>query len=119
MTKAFGMGTDFSTSLACIAILFSGDVGSLTWSIGKFYFKKIQCLRKGREFLYGGQVKLACKELTYSFVGGPYIGSLISALGGEPEGISYSHNKYESDASATRVSLFQVSSLFNDFKTMV
>lgn len=35
MAKAFGMGVDFATALGVIAIMFSGDVQSLTWSIGK------------------------------------------------------------------------------------
>lgn len=37
MTKAFGMGVDFATALAIIAILYAGDVDSLTWSIGKWF----------------------------------------------------------------------------------
>jgi hypothetical protein len=37
-------------------------------------------------------------------IGGPYPGSVLNSLGGQPQGISYSHNKYEGDASATRVS---------------
>lgn len=38
-------------------------------------------------------------------IGGPYPGSLLSDLGGQPQGISYSHNKYEGDSSACRVSV--------------
>jgi hypothetical protein len=37
-------------------------------------------------------------------IGGPYPGSILSILGGQPQGISYSHNKYEGDSSACRVS---------------
>ncbi|KAM3076147.1 hypothetical protein ACMFMG_006338 [Clarireedia jacksonii] len=40
-------------------------------------------------------------SLTWS-IGGPYSGSILSLLGGKPQGISYSHNKYEGDASFGR-----------------
>jgi hypothetical protein len=43
-------------------------------------------------------------SLTWS-IGGPYTGGLLSFLGGEPRGISYSHNRYEADASFGRVGL--------------
>jgi hypothetical protein len=68
------MGADLAGALAAYAVIFDGDLGSQTWSIG-----------------------------------GPYQPSIIGAIGGTPEGISYSHNKYEGDASATRVieSLFR------------
>ena len=36
-------------------------------------------------------------------IGGPYIGLLSGPLG-QPQGISYSHSKYEGDVSFTRVS---------------
>jgi len=36
-------------------------------------------------------------------IGGPYPGSILSVLGGRPQGISYSHNKYEGDSSTCRV----------------
>lgn len=39
-------------------------------------------------------------------IGGPYTGAL-GGLQGTPEGISFSHNAYESDASPARVSIFQ------------
>jgi hypothetical protein len=37
-------------------------------------------------------------------IGGSYSPGLLSGLLSNPEGISYSHNSYESDASPTRVS---------------
>lgn len=37
-------------------------------------------------------------------IGGPYSGGLLSGLLTNPEGISFSHNSYESDASPARVS---------------
>lgn len=52
--------------------------------------------------------------LTWS-IGGPYTGSLLSLLGGEPQGISYSHNKYEADASFGRVSL----PIFSTFLSLI
>lgn len=61
------MGADLAAILATYAVVFDGDIGSLTWSIG-----------------------------------GPYQPSVIGSIGGAPQGISYSHNKYEGDASATR-----------------
>jgi hypothetical protein len=37
-------------------------------------------------------------------IGGPYsASSILGVLGGNPKGISYSHNRYEADASVTRV----------------
>lgn len=38
-------------------------------------------------------------------IGGPYYPSILGLLGGIPQGISYSHNRYEADASFARVSL--------------
>jgi len=35
MTSVFGMGVDFATALAVLAIILSGDVEDLTWSIGE------------------------------------------------------------------------------------
>jgi len=66
------MAADLAGALAAYAVVFDGDIGALTWSIG-----------------------------------GPYQPSIIGQIAGNGQGISYSHNKYEGDASATRVrSLF-------------
>jgi hypothetical protein len=42
-------------------------------------------------------------------IGGPPTSSLLSSIGllGQPQGISGSHNKYESDASPTRPDLYE------------
>lgn len=42
-------------------------------------------------------------------IGGPtpQVGSLLGLLGGTPQGISGSHNKYESDVSPTRGDLYE------------
>lgn len=38
-------------------------------------------------------------------IGGPYPASLLGGLLSSPEGLSFSHNAYETDASMTRVSM--------------
>ena len=48
-------------------------------------------------------------DLTSWSIGGPPPSSLVASVGllGQPQGISGSHNKYESDASPTRGDLYQ------------
>ena len=48
-------------------------------------------------------------DLTTWSIGGPPTSSLLSSVGllGKPQGISGSHNKYESDVSPTRPDLYQ------------
>ena len=48
-------------------------------------------------------------DLTSWSIGGPPSSGLLSSLGllGAPQGISGSHNKYESDASPTRPDLYE------------
>lgn len=48
-------------------------------------------------------------DLTSWSIGGPPPASLLSAVGllGTPQGISGSHNKYESDVSPTRPDLYE------------
>ena len=46
-------------------------------------------------------------DLTSWSIGGPPGGSLLSGILSQPRGISYSHNKYESDVSPTRGDLYQ------------
>jgi hypothetical protein len=68
LDQAYSFGADFSGPLAIIAIVLTGDLTSLTWSIGQGYKPAL-------------------------------LGELLS----DPEGISFSHNSYESDASIVRV----------------
>jgi hypothetical protein len=57
-------------------------------------------------------------DLTSWSIGGPPPSSLVSSVGllGTPQGISGSHNKYESDASPTRPDLYEYG---NDYKVIV
>ncbi|ESZ94237.1 hypothetical protein SBOR_5371 [Sclerotinia borealis F-4128] len=57
-------------------------------------------------------------DLTSWSIGGPPTASLLSSVGllGAPQGISGSHNKYESDASPTRPDLYQYG---NDYKLIM
>ena len=57
-------------------------------------------------------------DLTSWSIGGPPSSSLLSSIGllGTPQGISGSHNKYESDASPTRPDLYEYG---NDYKVIV
>ncbi|RDW74941.1 cloroperoxidase [Coleophoma cylindrospora] len=57
-------------------------------------------------------------DLTSWSIGGPPSASLLSSIGllGTPQGISGSHNKYESDASPTRPDLYQYG---NDYKLIL
>lgn len=57
-------------------------------------------------------------DLTSWSIGGPPSSSLLSSIGllGTPQGISGSHNKYESDASPTRPDLYQYG---NDYKLIM
>lgn len=57
-------------------------------------------------------------DLTSWSIGGPPSSSLLSSVGllGTPQGISGSHNKYESDVSPTRPDLYEYG---NDYKVIV
>lgn len=57
-------------------------------------------------------------DLTSWSIGGPPSSSLLASVGllGTPQGISGSHNKYESDASPTRPDLYEYG---NDYKVIV
>ncbi|PQE08453.1 hypothetical protein CJF30_00005322 [Rutstroemia sp. NJR-2017a BBW] len=57
-------------------------------------------------------------DLTSWSIGGPPSASLLSSVGllGTPQGLSGSHNKYESDASPTRPDLYQYG---NDYKLIM
>lgn len=57
-------------------------------------------------------------DLTSWSIGGPPSSSLLSSIGllGTPQGISGSHNKYESDVSPTRPDLYEYG---NDYKVII
>ncbi|KAJ7615795.1 Chloroperoxidase, partial [Mycena rosella] len=55
-------------------------------------------------YLYGGN--LATLDLEYS-IGGPPPGTILSGLFGKPPGLSFTHNQFEADSSATRGDYFQ------------
>ncbi|KAI5783159.1 hypothetical protein DFH27DRAFT_276120 [Peziza echinospora] len=68
-TEVFGLGEDLSTVMSLLAVILSGNILTMEWSIG-------------------GPPPLSL------------FGSIGSILLGKPQGISGSHNRYETDASA-------------------
>lgn len=80
------MGTDIATFLAIYGSIIDGN--GLSWSIGMFVVEMM-----GWKLIFAS--------------GGPSSALPSVGLLSQPQGISGSHNKYESDASPTRPDLYQ------------